>query len=99
MKKLFLSLAVLFGTISIVASAAEFSTTNSETVAANNEITIWKKTGNGNMSVKQKVQYSIENNTVYILYRNQWYKANSSNMTGYDYMVDLGRVGVWYFNL
>lgn len=98
MKKIAVWLVVIMGVYFFSPPISSASTTKTEAVASSDEVTIYKKIGN--VMTKKKVQYLIQDGKIKILYAGEWYQAQTSNMNGYDYMVDFGgRNNVWYFNL
>lgn len=98
MKKVALLLMVILVTCCISPTIASASPTKSEAVVSADEVTLFKRIGN--VTTKKKAQYMIQNGKVKILHSGDWYQAQTSNMSGYDYMVDFGgRNNVWYFNL
>lgn len=98
MKKLVLFLALALGASSITPALVSASPASADTVVAASRVTICKK--NGGVVIKKVTEYKVEDGTIFILQSGKWYEAEESNMSGYDYMVDLGgRNNVWYFNL
>lgn len=102
MKKQLLSLAFILCLsqgIPAIVSATNTAATSETYSTSSNKVEIYKKFRNGG-GIKTTVEYKIEDDTVYIYYKNNWYRATYSDRREYTYMVDFGgRNDVWYFNL
>lgn len=95
---------ILLSAIAMVApfvgNAGESAVVATTITNAPGEVTLVKKTGNGNMTIRRTVKYVIVDDEVYVISGGKQYKAEASDMAGYSYCVDLGgRNNVWYFNL
>ena len=103
MKRISTALVLLLAIATIApfaGSAIESTVVSVSLTNAPGEVTLVKKTGNGNATIKRTVKYVVVDGDIYVISGGKQYRAVASDMAGYSYCVDLGgRNNVWYFNL
>lgn len=98
LKKLLVCLAVMIGMSCFIPSSVDAKVrVVGESTQQSSKVKLHKSMGNG-AGIAQWAEYKVDDEKVFIKYKDRWVEASYSNRSDYVYMVRLGN-DVWYFNI